>query len=265
LQSDQHIVDSVRAAKSGPRMAPAVRDPGVPRHVAIVMDGNGRWAKSRFMPRFIGHKHGVDALVRTVAAAADRGIEYLTVFAFSSENWKRPDEEVSGLMNLVLVAVAKYLKKLADEGVRIHIVGDRNAVSERVREAWDHTETMTRHNTRIVLSVAFNYGGRWDVVQACQKLVSLGVPAEQIDEVSLSRHMAMSHAPDPDLFIRTGGEVRISNFLLWQVAYSELYFTHCLWPDFSEQELDSAIAAYAARDRRFGGVRPDGSAAAAGR
>ncbi len=220
------------------------------------MDGNGRWAKKRFMPRFFGHKQGVDALVRTVQACADRGIEYLTVFAFSSENWKRPSDEVSGLMGLVLVAVSKYLTKLAKEGVRIRIVGNRSAVSDKVRDAWTHAERATAHNSRITLSVAFNYGGRWDIVQATRCALAAGVKPEDLDEDSLNRHMAMSYAPDPDLFIRTGGEVRISNFLLWQVAYSELYFTDCLWPDFGDAELDAALAAFRARDRRFGGVQP---------
>jgi undecaprenyl diphosphate synthase len=222
--------------------------------VAIVMDGNGRWAKKRFMPRFFGHKQGVDALVRTVQACADRGIEYLTVFAFSSENWKRPTEEVSGLMSLVLVAVSKYLSKLAREGVRIRIVGDRSQVSDKVRAAWDEAERATEHNRRITLSVAFNYGGRWDVVQACRQAMEAGIPAASLDEATLGRFMAMNFAPDPDLFIRTGGEVRISNFLLWQVAYSELVFSTCLWPEFGEQQLDSALKDYASRDRRFGDV-----------
>jgi len=222
--------------------------------VAIVMDGNGRWAKKRFMPRFFGHKQGVDALVRTVQACADRGIDYLTVFAFSSENWKRPSDEVSGLMGLVLVAVSKYLTKLAKEGVRIRIVGDRSAVSDKVREAWDQAERATEHNRRITLSVAFNYGGRWDVVQATRRALADGATGDTLDEATLSRYMAMSFAPDPDLFIRTGGEVRISNFLLWQVAYSELYFTDCLWPDFGDAELDRALADFRARDRRYGGV-----------
>lgn len=235
----------------------------VPRHVAIVMDGNGRWAKKRFMPRFFGHKQGVDALVRTVQACADRGIEYLTVFAFSSENWKRPTEEVSGLMGLVLVAVSKYLTKLAKEGVRIRIVGDRAAVSDKVRAAWDQAETATAHNRRITLSVAFNYGGRWDVLQACRQAIAAGVAPEALDEAKLSSFMAMAYAPDPDLFIRTGGEVRVSNFLLWQVAYSELYFTDCLWPDFGDAELEAALRAYAGRDRRFGGVKTDDPAIAA--
>ena len=241
----------------------------VPRHVAIVMDGNGRWAKKRHLPRFFGHKQGVDALVRTVRACADRGIEYLTVFAFSTENWKRPEDEVTGLMGLVLVAVSKYTRDLAREGVRIRIVGDLGAVSDKVRRAFDDVERATAHNSRITLIVAFNYGGRWDIVQACKSAMRAGLRADDIDERCLSRHMAMAFAPDPDLFIRTGGEVRISNFLLWQIAYAELHFSDCLWPDFNEAEIDAAIATYAARDRRFGGVRPpslpaaDGSAAVA--
>jgi len=221
------------------------------------MDGNGRWAKQRFMPRFFGHKQGVDALVRTVQASADRGIEYLTVFAFSSENWKRSADEVSGLMGLVLVAVSKYLMKLAGEGVRIRIVGDRDAVSAKVREAWDHAENVTAHNARITLSVAFNYGGRWDVVQAARRAMADGIRAQDLREEDLAARMAMSYAPDPDLFIRTGGEVRISNFLLWQVAYSELYFTDCLWPEFGAEQLDAALNSYRERERRFGGRLPE--------
>ena len=235
----------------------------VPRHVALVMDGNGRWARKRFMPRFFGHKQGVDALVRAVNTFADRGVEYLTVFAFSSENWKRPTEEVSGLMSLVLVAVSKYLGKMAGDGVRIRIVGDRSAVSDKLRRAWEHAETITQHNKRITLAVAFNYGGRWDVVQACRAAIRQGLSPDQLDEEWLSRQMALSFAPDPDLFIRTGGEMRISNFLLWQAAYSELFFTDCLWPDFGAAEIDAALMAFAQRDRRFGGIQqpiPTGSA-----
>jgi undecaprenyl diphosphate synthase len=219
------------------------------------MDGNGRWAKQRFMPRFFGHKAGVDALVRVVDQFADRGVEYLTVFAFSSENWKRPQDEVSGLMGLVLIAVSKYLARMASDGVRIRIVGDREAVSNRLRAAWEEAESVTAHNTRINLSVAFNYGGRWDVVQACRQAIADRLPPEAITEETLARYTALSFAPDPDLFIRTGGEMRISNFLLWQVAYAELYFTDCLWPDFGAQQIDAALAAYAGRDRRFGGIK----------
>jgi undecaprenyl diphosphate synthase len=228
----------------------------VPRHVAVVMDGNGRWARKRYMPRFFGHKAGVDALVKAVNTFADRGVEYLTVFAFSSENWKRPTEEVSGLMSLVLVAVSKYLAKMAGDGVRIRIVGDRSAVSDKLRQAWEHAEKLTENNSRITLAVAFNYGGRWDVVQACRDAIAQGMKPEQVDEAWLSSRMALSFAPDPDLFIRTGGEMRMSNFLLWQAAYSELFFTDCLWPDFNEAQIDAALAAFAHRDRRFGGIQP---------
>ena len=255
--------ESQASAPPQPHPARASEAGSVPRHVAIVMDGNGRWARKRFMPRVYGHKVGVEALVRVVQSCADRGIEHLSVFAFSSENWKRPSDEVSGLMGLVLVAVSRYLAKLAGDGVRIRIVGDRSVVSDKLRAAWQEAEQSTAHNTRITLSVAFNYGGRWDVVQACRKAVAAGLSEGQIDEASLSRYMAMAHAPDPDLFIRTGGEVRISNFLLWQSAYAEFYFTHCLWPDFGDTELDAALAAYARRDRRFGEVRDSASVVAA--
>ncbi|WP_374677492.1 polyprenyl diphosphate synthase [Piscinibacter sp.] len=238
-------------------------DAGIPRHVAIVMDGNGRWAKRRYLPRVFGHKAGVDTLVKTVLACADRGIEHLTVFAFSSENWKRPAEEVSFLMGLVLVAVEKYLAKLASRGVRIRMIGDRNQLNERLRQACDHAESSTAHNTRITLWVAFAYGGRWDIVQACQAAMRAGVNPDGLDEATLARYMCFGDAPDPDLLIRTGGEVRISNFLLWQAAYSELVFSDCLWPDFDEAELDKAIAAYAGRDRRFGLVKTSPLAAQA--
>lgn len=228
----------------------------MPRHVAIVMDGNGRWARRRFMPRFFGHEQGMETLLRVIDLFVERGVEYLTVFAFSSENWKRPADEVSGLMNLVLVGVAKYLRKLASEGVRIRIVGDREGVSDKLRAAWDEAESATAGNRRINLSVAFNYGGRWDVVQACRRAVTEGLAADQIDERALAARLALAFAPDPDLFIRTGGEVRMSNFLLWQTAYAELYFTDCLWPDFGVEQVDAALAAYARRERRFGDVRP---------
>ena len=228
---------------------------GIPRHVAIVMDGNGRWAKRRFLPRVFGHKTGVDTLIRTVLACADRGIEHLTVFAFSSENWKRPPEEVSFLMGLVLVAVEKYLAKLAAQGVKVRVVGDRDQLGERLRQACDQAESTTAHNSRITLWVAFAYGGRWDIVQACRAAMRDGVQPDDLDEATLSRYMVFGDTPDPDLLIRTDGEVRISNFVLWQAAYSELFFSDCLWPDFDEAELDRAIRAYAERDRRFGLVK----------
>jgi undecaprenyl diphosphate synthase len=230
------------------------RDPCVPRHVAIVMDGNGRWARKRMMPRGMGHKAGVDALVRVVRACLDRGVGYLTVFAFSSENWKRPEEEVSGIMGLLIVALSKHLVKLRSDGVCIKVVGDLTAVSDKVREALLDAQAKTVHNDSLVLTVAFNYGGRWDIVQACQRALAAGLAPHVLDEAMLARFMAMSYAPDPDLFIRTGGEVRLSNFLLWQAAYSELVFTDCLWPDFDEHELDKAFQTFAGRERRFGDV-----------
>ncbi len=248
------MTDLSVAATHAPRADAS--QPQVPRHVAVVMDGNGRWARKRYMPRFFGHKAGVDALVKAVNTFADRGVEYLTVFAFSSENWKRPTEEVSGLMSLVLVAVSKYLAKMAGDGVRIRIVGDRSAVSDKLRQAWEHAEKLTENNSRITLAVAFNYGGRWDVVQACRDAIAQGMKPEDVDEAWLSSRMALSFAPDPDLFIRTGGEMRMSNFLLWQAAYSELFFTDCLWPDFNEAQIDAALAAFVHRDRRFGGIQP---------
>ncbi len=219
------------------------------------MDGNGRWANKRFMPRFFGHKAGVDALVNAVNLFADRGVKYLTVFAFSSENWKRPEDEVSGLMGLVLIAVSKYLTKMSADGVRIRIIGNRDAVPQKLRDAWALAESTTAHNTRITLSVAFNYGGRWDIVQACQRAMADGVTADQLSEEKLGAYSSLAFAPELDLFIRTGGEVRISNFLLWQVAYAELAFTDCLWPDFGAAEIDKALTDFASRDRRFGGVK----------
>jgi len=233
----------------------AEHDSAVPRHVAIVMDGNGRWAKKRFMPRVFGHKAGMDALIRVVDHCQRRGVEYLTVYAFSSENWKRPEDEVSGLMNLVLVGVAKYLGKLARQGVRVRIVGDRSAVSDKVRAAWNQSEADTAGNTGLVLTVCFNYGGRWDIVQAVRQALADGLAPDQLTEEALSARMALAYAPDPDLFIRTGGELRVSNYLLWQIAYAEFHFTDCLWPDFDEAEVDRALAAFAGRDRRFGGVK----------
>lgn len=229
-------------------------DTALPRHVAIVMDGNGRWASKRFMPRGVGHKAGVDSLVNVVKACNERNIRYVTVFAFSSENWKRPEEEVSGLMSLLIVALSKHLIKLEVDGVRIRVVGDSAGVSDKVREALDNAEKETAHNSKLVLTVAFNYGGRWDIVQACKKAIADGVVPDALSEDVLSKYMAMSYAPDPDLFIRTGGEIRLSNFLLWQSAYSELFFTDCLWPDFGAKELDRALAEFAQRERRFGGV-----------
>lgn len=221
----------------------------VPSHVAIVMDGNGRWARQRFLPRIAGHRQGVTTLRQVVRWSIARGIRVLTVFAFSSENWKRPADEVSGLMALMARALSKEVPELSQAGVRLYFPGDRSPLGPEVTAGLVAAEASTAHNDRLVLNVCFNYGGRWDVVQAAQSLAQRG---EEITETSLSAAMALSHVADPDLVIRTGGEVRISNFLLWQVAYSEFYFSDRLWPAFDEAEFDHALAVYAGRQRRFG-------------
>lgn len=220
-----------------------------PHHVAIVMDGNGRWADKRFLPRVAGHKQGVTALSRCVKACIERGVAVLTVFAFSSENWNRPPEEVSGLMELLVMSLASEVPALQKNGVQLHFAGDREQLSENMRAGLVAAEAATAANTRLVLNVCFNYGGRWDIAQAAQKLAASGQP---ITELSLDRALSLAHVPDPDLLIRTGGEIRISNFLLWQSAYTELYFTDKLWPEFDESALDEAIAVFAGRERRFG-------------
>ncbi|MFT4194001.1 polyprenyl diphosphate synthase [Ottowia sp.] len=230
-------------------MAKAPAPSAPPRHVAIVMDGNGRWAKRRFMPRIAGHRQGVESLRRCIRACAERGVQVLTVFAFSSENWSRPEEEVSGLMDLLGKALAREVPELRQSGIRLQFVGDRAALSERLRRDLAQAEGQTADNTRMVLNVCLNYGGRWDIAQAAARLAAAGEP---ITEASLSGAMALAHVPDPDLLIRTGGERRISNFLLWQCAYSELVFSDRLWPDFDEAALDEALADFAARERRFG-------------
>lgn len=224
-------------------------DLSVPKHVAIVMDGNGRWAKRRFMPRLAGHAQGVKSLRRCVKACVDRGIAVLTVFAFSSENWRRPEDEVSGLISLLASALSREVVQLGKDGVRVCFIGDRLGLPERVAAGLDAAERSTAHNTKLVFNVCFNYGGRWDIAQAAARLADRG---EAITEDSLGAAMGLAHVPDPDLLIRTGGEMRISNFLLWQVAYSELFFSPALWPDFDEAALDEALAAYGARERRFG-------------
>jgi undecaprenyl diphosphate synthase len=221
----------------------------LPQHIAIVMDGNGRWAKKRFLPRVAGHRQGVESLRRCVRACADRGVKVLTVFAFSSENWNRPQEEVSGLMNLLLSALSGELQALHESGVKICFVGDRSRVSDRVRVGFEQAQELTASNAKITLNVCFNYGGRWDIAQAAQRVAASG---EEITEDALSAQMSTAHVGDPDLLIRTGGEFRISNFLLWQCAYSELYFSDKLWPDFDEVALDAALLAFAQRERRYG-------------
>lgn len=240
--------------------------PAVPHHIAIVMDGNGRWATRRFLPRVAGHKQGVESLRRCVKACVARGVSVLTVFAFSSENWNRPVEEVSGLMDLMVVALGREVPRLIQDGVRLHFVGERGGLSEKIAAGLVQAEAATAHNTRLVLNVCFNYGGRWDIARAAAQLAARG---EALTEANLDAAMALSHVPDPDLFIRTGGEQRLSNFLLWQSAYAELFFSDRLWPEFDEAALDEAIAAFQKRERRFGqtsaqvraAARPDQQAA----
>ncbi len=227
----------------------AANTPAMPRHVAIVMDGNGRWARKRFLPRLAGHRQGYEVLRRTVRMCLDRGIPALTVFAFSSENWKRPADEVSGLMDLLVKGLMREVPKLEAQGVRMVFPGDRQGLSELVRSSLSQASAQTAHNDQLVLSICFNYGGRWDIVQAAQALAERGEP---ITEASLSASLSTAQLPDPDLLIRTGGEQRISNFLLWQSAYSEFYFSDKLWPDFDDAEFDRALACYAGRERRFG-------------
>lgn len=221
----------------------------IPNHIAIVMDGNGRWASQRYLPRIAGHKKGVDSLRRCVKACADRGVAVLTVFAFSSENWNRPAEEVSGLMDLFALALTREVPQLKADGVQIHFIGERQLLSRKVLDEIAKAEVDTAHNSRLILNICFNYGGRWDIAQAAAKLADQGM---EITESSLNTTMALAHVQDPDLVIRTGAEQRISNFLLWQSAYSEFFFSDKLWPEFDEVTLDLAIADFAKRERRFG-------------
>jgi len=224
----------------------------VPLHVAIIMDGNGRWAKRRHLPRFAGHKRGVEAVRAAVSACADRGIEYLTLFAFSSENWRRPPEEVALLMQLFQGALASEVEKLHRNAVRLKVVGDTRRFDPKIRQLIEQGEALTAGNRRLTLSIAANYGGRWDIMQGLNRLLKDKDLKSEIREEDLAPYLAMSYAPEPDLFIRTGGEQRISNFLLWQLAYTELYFTETLWPDFDAAALDQAIDSYRSRERRFG-------------
>jgi undecaprenyl diphosphate synthase len=226
----------------------------VPRHVALIMDGNGRWAKKRRLPRIAGHKRGVEAVRAVVQACAERGVQFLTLFAFSSENWRRPAEEVALLMQLFHGALSNEVEKLHRNNIRLRVVGDLERFAPRMRALIEQGERRTAANTRLTLTIAANYGGRWDILQALGRLARERPEAVQgkIDESQLAAYLSMNYAPEPDLFIRTGGEQRVSNFLLWQLAYSEFYFTDTLWPDFDGAALDAAIASYARRERRFG-------------
>lgn len=225
---------------------------GSPRHVAIIMDGNGRWATKRFLPRVAGHGKGVDAVRTIVEACIERGIQYLTLFAFSSENWRRPPEEVSLLMRLFVTALRGEVSKMHVNGVRLRVVGDLSRFDAKLQELIASAERRTANNNRLTVTICANYGGRWDVMQAVGKMIAANPGTTGFSEEQLAPHLAMAYAPEPDLFIRTGGEERISNFLLWQLAYTELYFTDTYWPDFDAAALDLAIESYCQRERRFG-------------
>ena len=225
----------------------------IPNHIAVIMDGNGRWARKRFLPRVAGHKRGVDTVRDLVKQCAKLNVKYLTLFAFSSENWRRPDDEVSFLMGLFMDALKREVAKLHENNIRLVLIGDRSRFSEALVEQIVVSEKLTATNTGLTLSIAANYGGRWDILQATNKMISNSTEKQQtFIESDLTPYLAMSYAPEPDLFIRTGGEKRVSNFLLWQLAYTEFYFTDTLWPDFDAKAFQLAIQSYQQRERRFG-------------
>lgn len=235
---------------SSTQVVPAVAS--VPRHIAIIMDGNGRWATQRFLPRVAGHAKGVEAVRGMVEACIERGIEYLTLFAFSSENWRRPADEVLLLMRLFMTALEREVAKMHANSIRLKVVGDLNRFDTKLQQMIANAERRTANNTRLTVTICANYGGRWDIMQAVTKMIAERSPGIDLSEHELASHLAMAYAPEPDLFVRTGGEERISNFLLWQLAYTELYFTDTYWPDFDAVALDLAISSYQQRERRFG-------------
>jgi undecaprenyl diphosphate synthase len=225
----------------------------MPKHIAVIMDGNGRWARKRFLPRVAGHKRGMDAVLELVKACVDHNIAYLTLFAFSSENWRRPADEVSFLMGLFIQGLKREVAKLHENNIKLVLIGDRTRFNAELIDQIELSERLTANNTGLTLSIAANYGGRWDILQAVNKM-HMAMPSHvgEYDEEHLASYLAMHYAPEPDLFIRTGGEKRISNFMLWQLAYTELYFTDTLWPDFDESAFNLALASYQNRERRFG-------------
>ena len=230
----------------------------IPKHVAIIMDGNGRWAKQKNKMRIFGHANGVSAVRRAVSYARQTGVNFLTLYAFSSENWNRPEQEVSALMTLFMQALDREVKKLYKNNIRLKIIGDVSRFSESLQEKIAKAENLTEKNTALTLNIAANYGGCWDIVQAtkqlAEKVKNNEMSVEEIDEIAFQRHLVTQDEPQVDLLIRTSGEQRISNFLLWQIAYAELYFSDVLWPDFDEAEFNRAIACYQRRHRRFGGT-----------
>jgi undecaprenyl diphosphate synthase len=224
----------------------------VPRHIAIVMDGNRRWARGRHLPAIAGHRQGVETIRRTVRAARDRGVEYVTLYSFSTENWKRDADEVGGLMKLLEETIRRETPTLVTDGVRLRIIGRLHELSDSVRTAIDEAAHATDAGKNGTMTIAFNYGGRAEIVDAVKRLVSDGIAADAVDEAAIAKRLYAPEHPDPDLLIRTGGELRVSNFLLWEVAYAEMWATDVLWPDFAVEHLDQALASYALRERRFG-------------
>jgi undecaprenyl diphosphate synthase len=224
----------------------------VPRHIAIIMDGNGRWAQRRHLPRLAGHHAGERNIHRILRSCADLGVQTLTVYAFSTENWGRPEDEVNGLMALFADASERETRNLHKNGVRVRHVGSMTGVSKHLREAIERAIELTKNNTHITLNVAFNYGGRAEIAEAVRRIVADGVEAEDVDEDLISRYLYTADFPDPDLVVRTAGEMRLSNFLIWQAAYSEYYATSTLWPDFGEEDLHAAVEEYSSRCRKFG-------------
>jgi undecaprenyl diphosphate synthase len=224
----------------------------VPRHLAIVMDGNRRWARSRHLPAIAGHRAGVETIRRTLRAARERGVEYLTLYSFSTENWARDPEEVTGLMALLEETIRRETKALVADDVRLRVIGRLHQLSEPLQRAIAGAVEATSGCRRGVMTLAFNYGGRAEIVDAVRRLVAEGVAPDGVDEAAIAERLYAPDHPDPDLLIRTGGELRVSNFLLWEVAYAEMWATPVLWPDFSVKDLDAALASYAARERRFG-------------
>lgn len=226
----------------------------VPKHIAIIMDGNGRWAKKRLLPRFIGHQKGLNALKRVVAHCAHVGVESLTLFAFSTENWRRPPDEVNKLMDLFLKALQREVSKLDENNVKLKIIGDRTAFNKEIQSHIELAETRTASNSGLNLNIAANYGGRWDLVEAVKhwQVANPDKAVTELDESQILPFVCLSEQAEPDLLIRTGGEQRMSNFLIWQMAYAEFYFTDTLWPDFNEKSIDEAISSFNRRERRFG-------------
>ena len=229
----------------------------MPVHVAIIMDGNGRWAQKRGLPRLDGHRVGVDSIQKILKTLSQKGVQYVTLYAFSTENWNRPEEEVAGILEILQYALRVQTEALHENNVRIVHIGKQDRLSPQLREEVAHAEQLTRGNSGITLNVAFDYGGRDEILAAVKKIIRDGIPEDQVDEALFQSYLFTGHSPDPDLIIRTGGEMRISNFLLWQSAYSEYYHTPTLWPDLESDEIERVLEDYSTRQRRFGRVEPE--------